>query len=144
MNLKNILVKGSGLKPKNVVYDKGHGVSFDIVFLSKSEMQRLMSKNTKMGFNTKTHQREEEIDGESLRAEIINNCVKGWHGVTYKWLSSVLVIDTKDIDINTELEFSVENVETVFAEVYGLDTWLLDTVKNASNFSTKVEAELKN
>jgi len=145
MNLKSIIVPMENRNVKRVEYDKGYGVSFDIVFLSKSEMQKLMSKNTRLVFSPKTHQREEEIDNEGLRNEIIRTCVKGWSGVTYKWLSQIIVIDTSSIDdMDAQIEFNDDNRHTLFTEAYGLDTWLFDTVKNAANFNEKRDAEIKN
>lgn len=144
MNLKNLLVPIDNRKPKNVVYDKDWGVSFDIIFLSKSEMQKLMSKNTKLVFNPRTHTKEEEIDGEGMRAEIVRNCVKGWKGVTYKWLSSIIVFDTTQVKLEDEVEFNEDNRDILFKEAYGLDSWLLDTVRNAANFNEKKDAEIKN
>jgi hypothetical protein len=145
MNLRKLVVPLESRKAKTIVYDKAHSVSFDISFLSKSEMQKIMSKNTKLVFSPKTHQREEEVDGEAFRSEIIQTCVRGWSGVTFRWLTGLIVIDVDSIpDMAAPVEFTPDNRDTLFTEAYGLDTWLLDTVKNAANFNEKRELEIKN
>lgn len=145
MNLSNLIISKSDRKAKNIVYDKANNVSFDLLFLPRQEMQQIVSRHTKIKFSPKTHQKDEEVDGEALRLEVIDLTVKGWTGVTYNWLSNLLPIDTTKItDMSAELPFTTENKNVLFTQAYGLDTWLLDTVKDAAYFNEKKEAEIKN
>lgn len=146
MNLRELLVKSEEKKPVPVTYDKDWGVSFDMLFLSKPELQKLVGRHTKTTFNPKTHVREEELDAIAMRREICEKCVKGWTGVTYKWLSSIMTIDVAKIEnIDAVLPFNQENLATLLEEAYGLDTWILDTVRDAANFQEKKkDAEVKN
>jgi hypothetical protein len=143
MNLSDLVTKSAVVK--NVVYDKDFGVSFDLAFLGRSQLQQMLGRNTKISFDARTHSKEEKLDSDALSAEIANTCVKGWHGVTYKWLSTLFVLDlTKIENVDEELPFSTENLQYLMKNAYGLDSWLLDTVRDAANFNEKKEAERKN
>jgi len=145
MNLKSLILPKSDRPAKPIDYDKANGVSFDLIYLPRNEMQQIVSRHTKIKFNPKTHQKDEEVDGEGLRNEVIDLTVKGWKGVSYKWVNNLIPLDIKTIDdINAELPFTTENRNVLFTQAYGLDSWLLDTVKDAAYFNEKKEAETKN
>jgi hypothetical protein len=133
-------------KVKSIVYDKDWGVSFDIAFLNKVEFQNLIGKHTKITFDPKTHQSNDKLDTESLNDEIIKTCIKGWKGVTFEWLSQQIVLDTDQIeDMKAELAYSEDNAIALLKNAYGIDNWLIDTIRNAANFNDKAkEAEVKN
>jgi len=146
MRLSDIVVTSENAKTQMVAYDEKANVYFEMAFLPKSELQKITHLNTRMKPNPKTHNMEEELDAEKVGKEIRQRCVKGWKGMTYRWLSNHIVIDLNKIeDPDAELEFSAENLEDLTKEMYGIDSWLFDAVKSAANFQTKVdEAELKN
>jgi hypothetical protein len=144
IDLSQIVVKDQK-KATNVIYDKDWKVSFDLMYLSKTELQALIGKHTKIDFNKKTHQKEEVINTETLNEEIAETCIKGWHGVNLKWLSTVLVLDTsKAGNLEEDVDFNKKNLMIVVKNVYGFDNWLIDTIKDASNFSEKKAEEAKN
>lgn len=143
MNLSDLVAKNGVVK--NVVYDKDFNVSFDLMFLGRSQLQQMLGRNTKIAFDARTHGKEEKLDSEALSTEIANTCVKGWHGVTYKWLSTLFVLELPEgTNMDEELAFSTENLQYLMKNAYGLDSWLLDTVRDAANFNEKKEAERKN
>ncbi len=143
MNLSDLVAKNGVVK--NVVYDKDYNVSFDVMFLGRSQLQQMLGRNTKISFDARTHSKEEKLDSDALSNEIASTCVKGWHGVTYKWLSTIFPLDTAKIEnMEAELPFTNENLQFLMKNAYGLDSWLLDTVRDAANFNEKKEAERKN
>lgn len=143
MNLSELVSKGSVVK--NVVYDKDYNVSFDLAFLGRSQLSQMLGRNTKIAFDARTHAKEEKLDSDALSTEIANTCVKGWHGVTYKWLSTLFVLNLPEgTNMDEELPFSTDNLQYLMKNAYGLDSWLLDTVRDAANFNEKKEAERKN
>lgn len=143
LKLSDLIVKNK--EAKNIDYDKDWKVGFKICFLSKPELQSLIGRFTKIEFNPKTHLKEENVDSEKLTDEIINKCVAGWYGVTYKWLGTQTPLDfTKIEKPEEELEFNKDNLNTLIKESYGIDSWIIDTVKNAANFNEKKEDEIKN
>ena len=139
--LKNMMVVEK--KPVPVLYDADFKVSFDLLFLSKSELQTLLSKHTKTEFNPRTHQPTEKVKGDDLTNEVIETCVKGWSGVTYEWLAKMLNLDISKVVKTDLVPFSMEDMKHLVKETYALDSWILDTVRDAANFSVK-EVETKN
>lgn len=143
MNLKDLVVKKEVVN--DVLYDKDYNIVVKLKFLPRSEVQAVMNRNTKIEFNKKTHKPEEVLNGEALTKELARMVVKGWKGVTYKYLSTIAILDTTQIpDMNAEIEFSDDNLMFVVDNSYDFGSWLVDAVRDASNFSEKKEAELKN
>jgi hypothetical protein len=142
MKLSELVKKERTVKP--VLYDKDWKVSFKVAYLSRTELQSMIGRNTKIDFDPKTHEKVEKLNAEALSKEIADTCVLGWEGVTYKWLANVMPIDIPDSKDGEELEFSKENLETLLKNTYGIESWIFDTVKDAANFSEKKEAEAKN
>lgn len=139
------MVKTDTKKPVNIVYDKNWKVSFDLVYLSKTDLQALIGKHTKIDFNKKSHIKEEIINTEALNEEIAETSVKGWHGVTPEWLATLILLDlSKFENPKAEVDFTKANLMVLLKQAYGWDNWLIDTIKEASNFNEKKEAEAKN
>jgi len=142
MDISKLAVKTPKLT--TVMYDKDFGVSFDLNFLSRPELQQLIGQNTKITFDPKSHSKEEKLDSEALSVAISNRCVKGWKGVNLKWLKTQIPLEPSTDDENAEIPFTQENLAFLMKNAYGLDSWILDNVREAANFNEKKEAELKN
>jgi len=141
------ILKGLVSKEKKafpVLFDKDFGVHFNLQFLDKDELQTILARHTKMIKNPKTREVEEKIDAPNMTAEIIDTCVKGWSGVTYYWLARQMNLDLSKIENKKEeVPFSLEDMKILVKEAYGIDSWILDTVRDAANFCDK-EEEQKN
>lgn len=145
IDLNKLLVADDQKKPKTVVYDKDFNVTFDLMYLSKPEFQQLIGKHTKIDFNKKTHKPEETIDADKLNEEIAETCIKGWKGVTYEFIARNAAIDLNKVENKKEeIPFSRTNVLFLLKHVYSFDNWLIETIRDASNFSEKKEIERKN
>jgi hypothetical protein len=130
---------------KMITYDPGNNVKFKIGFMKKAEFQRLIQKHTKLEFNTKTHQREENIHHDNLSREIFQTYVLGWEGVTHEWLSSKIPYETPTgTDPKASVEFSLDNLMDTIEAIYGMDAWLMEAIKNFDNFAEKRAEETKN
>ena len=131
---------------KKVVFDKDWDVAFDLKFLGKTELQKMTSRHTKIEFNRKSHSKEEELDVNTLRKEMCERCVLGWHGVTYKYLQNLVPLDMTEIDdINEVVEFSQEALDMVVTNSYELDSWIFETVKDVAKMTeVQSEAETQN
>ena len=143
MRLSDVISKNdvSGI----VLYDEDMKVGFDLVFLQKRKLQEITASNTKMKSNPKTHVMEEVMDAEAVRKEICALCVKGWVGMTYKWLSKFIPVDFTQVKPEDELPFTQDNLKDLMDNMYGLDGWVFESVKNAANFKDEAtKAELKN
>lgn len=142
-------LKAKSVKCVDVVYDDSRNVSFKLNFIDKKEINRLNQQFTKMKFNPKTHQREEELDVDALRQEICRIGVCGWKGITLRWLQDQMPIDSETItgkDLDEEIDFSQENLNEICNSVYGLDSWIFEQVRDAENFKAVVaqQEQVKN
>lgn len=148
--MDNILSKLVVTKIKKVsaevVYDKDWKVSFSLNYLPKNELSALLGKFVKPAVGKKAKQGEQEIDTERLSNEILQVYVNGWKGVTYEWLSAQMPLDLSGVeDIKAEIAFSFDNLKVLSENVYEFDGWVLETIKDASNFrAVRKEDELKN
>lgn len=130
---------------KFVQYDKNWNVEFKLAYLSRTELQAMIGRNTKIDFDPRTHEKVEKLNAEALSKEISDTCFVGWKGVTPKWVNSVMPLDLESVpNVDEELEFTKENVDTLLKGTYGIESWIFDTIKDAANFSEKKEAEVKN
>ena len=129
-------IKKESVDSALVMYDEDHKVGFILKFIDKSEMTRLNGQFTRSKFNPKSHQKEEELDIEGLRKRIGELGVAGWQGITPRWLSTIIPIDTSKIeDMDEEIPFSLEELEDLLSSAYGLDGWIFENVRNGENFN---------
>lgn len=146
MNIKDL--KAKEVNSAHVVYDEDYNVKFILRFIEKPEMTRLNGQFTRMKFNPKTHAREEELDIEGLRKRICELGVAGWSGITPRWLATVMPIDLDAIEnMDAEIDFTLENLEQLCENVYGLDGWIFENVRNGENFNKNLahkEEQIKN
>lgn len=142
MSLKDILKKN---RVSKVAFDEKFGVFFMLEFLHKSELQKITALYTRKAVNPHTRQMEDELDFEKMKKVIFERCVKGWEGMTYRWLATRIPIDLKSVEPDSEFPFSQESLSELVESMYGLDGWIFDSVKDAANFQDEIEkAELKN
>lgn len=127
----------------SVLFDKDFDVKFQMQYLDKDELSAILAKHTKTVKNPKTREVDEKIDGPGMTEEIIEACVKGWENVTYEWLSRQISIDIKSVDKKAKVPFTIEDMKYLVKQAYGIDSWILDTVRDAANFCDK-EEETKN
>jgi len=144
MELKNLVL--NEVPAKKVLYDEDYEIYFDIKFLSKTKLSKMTARHTSIKIDRKTHQPKEDLDTDSLRKEMCETCVKGWYGVTYKWLSTIMPLDKDQIEnMDEEVEFSHSALETVIENSYNLDGWIFETVRDCAKLAnSQVEEEIKN
>ena len=142
MGLKDIIKKN---RVSEVPFDEKFGVLFQLEFLHKSELQKITALYTKKTVNPHTRQMEDDLDFEKMKKVIFERCVKGWKGMTYRWLATKIPIDMSSVNPDDEYQFSQENLAELVEVMYGLDSWIFDAVKDAANFQDEMEkAEVKN
>jgi hypothetical protein len=81
----------------------------------------------------------ETLDEDKFVVEFTLSTVKNWKGLTLENLSALLLIDTKGQDLSKELEYTVENAETLVSSSTEFDTWLNEVVFDLDNFRAKPE-----
>ena len=134
MDLKKLMVD---TKSVWVDFPGLSGFSVEVANLSRKELNGLRKRCTTQKFDRKTRQAVENLDEDKFVVEFSLSTVKNWKGLTIDHLSSLLLIDTEGQDLSKELEYSIENAETLVSSSTEFDTWLNEVVFDLDNFRSE-------
>ena len=112
-NAKNIIKNISNIYISNIIFRK---------------------KCIKTKFDRKTHQAVEELDDDKFVSEFTKATVKGWRGLKLKYLEEILLVDLKNNDPETELEFNFDNAVSLVSSSTDFDNWINEVVFDLANF----------
>jgi len=140
MELKSLLVDS---KTTWVEFPGLTGFEVELANLSRKELTNLRKKCTINKFNRKTRQFEDELNDEKFVVEFTRSTVKNWKGLKLEFLQDLLLVDLKDQDSKTELEFSEENAQVLVENSTEFDNWLNEVVFDLENFRTNNEGKVK-
>ena len=110
------------------------GFSIEVANLSRKELNGLRKRCTTTKFDRKTRQAVESLDEDKFVTEFSLSTVKGWKGLTLEHLQTLILIDVEGQDLSKELEYTVENAETLVSSSTEFDTWLNEVVFDLDNF----------
>ena len=134
MELKSLLVDS---KTTWVEFPGLDGFEVELANLSRKELTNLRKKCTINKFNRKIRQFEDELDDEKFVKEFAKATVKNWKGLKLEYLEDLLLVDLKDQDPSTEMEFSVENALVLVENSTEFDNWLNEVVFDLENFRSE-------
>jgi hypothetical protein len=115
------------------------GFSVEVANLSRKELNSLRKRCTGQKFDRKTRAVTETLDEDKFVVEFTLATIKNWKGLTLDHLSSLLLIDTSNQDLSKELDYSIENAETLVSSSTEFDTWLNEVVFDLDNFRPRSE-----
>ena len=115
------------------------GFSVEVANLSRKELNGLRKRCTGQKFDRKTRAVTETLDEDKFVVEFTLATIKNWKGLTLDHLSSLLLIDTSNQDLSKELDYSIENAETLVSSSTEFDTWLNEVVFDLDNFRPRSE-----
>jgi hypothetical protein len=133
MELKKLMVDSKSVW---VDFPGLSGFSVEVANLSRKELTGLRKKCTGQKFDKKTRQILEELDEEKFISEFAKATVKNWKGLTLEYLETLLLIDMGSEDPSKELDYTVDNAETLVSSSTEFDTWLNEVVFDLDNFRT--------
>lgn len=125
-------------KTVTVDYPTLNGFSVDLCYLAREELIKLRSRCVSQKLNRKTRAFEETLDEDKFLTEYCKAVIKGWKGLKYKYLEELLLVDISKLNPDDELEFNVENAETLMKNGADFDTWVTEVTGDLENF-TKVK-----
>jgi len=134
MDLKKLMVD---TKAVWVEFPGLSGFSIEVANLSRKELNGLRKRCTVTKFDRKTRQAVENLDEDKFVTEFALATVKGWKGLTLEHLQTLILIDVEGQDLSKELEYTVENAETLVSSSTEFDTWLNEVVFDLENFRTE-------
>jgi|19_taG_2_1085344.scaffolds.fasta_scaffold00206_7 hypothetical protein len=125
-------------KTVNIEYPGCPGLEFDLTFLSKQEISRLMKKCSKRKVDPKTRQVVEELDDDLFLPAYLKAVVKGWKGFKIKYLSEFTIWDDSQIeDPEEEIEWNIEDAIELSKNSPAFDTWISTQIEDLGNFTAQ-------
>ena len=134
MELKSLLVDS---KTTWVEFPGLLGFEVELANLSRKELTNLRKKCTINKFNRKTRQFEDELNDEKFVIEFTKATVKNWKGLKLEYLQDLLLVDLKDQDAETEMEFTEGNAQVLVENSTEFDNWLNEVVFDLENFRSE-------
>lgn len=122
-------------KTVTVDYPTLNGFSVDLCYLAREELIKLRSRCVSQKLNRKTRAFEETLDEDKFLTEYCKAVIKGWKGLKYKYLEELLLVDISGLKPEDELDFSVENAETLMKNGADFDTWVTEITGELENFT---------
>ena len=110
------------------------GFEVEVANLSRKELNGLRKKCTTTKFDRKTRQAVETLDEDKFVIEFTKGVVKNWKGLTLAHLETLILVDISKEDEQKELDYSLENAETLVSSSTEFDGWLNEVVFDLDNF----------
>ena len=111
------------------------GFSVQLCYLAREELIKLRSRCVSQKLNKRTRAFEETLDENKFLTEYCKGVIKGWKGLKYKYLEELLLVDISGLNPEDELEFSIENAETLMKNGSDFDTWVTEVTGDLENFT---------
>ena len=140
MELKNLIVDS---KTTWVEFPGLDGFEVELANLSRKELISLRKRCTSNKFNRKTRAFEESLDDGKFIKEFTSSTVKGWKGLKLIYLEDLLLVDLKNNDVESELEYTLDNAEQLVENSNEFDNWLNEVVFDLENFRTGQQGQNK-
>ena len=140
MELKSLLVDS---KTTWVEFPGLDGFEVELANLSRKELVALRKKCTTQKFNRKTRAFEETLDDDKFVKEFTNSTVKGWKGLQLGFLEDLVLVDLKNQDTSTLLDYTEDNALLLVENSSEFDNWLNEVVFDLENFRTDFKGNNK-
>jgi len=140
MELKSLIVDS---KTTWVEFPGLDGFEVELANLSRKELVNLRKRCTQNKFNRKTRAFEESLDDTKFVKEFTASTVKGWKGLKLGYLEDLLLVDLNGQDIETQLDFTMDNAMQLVENSSEFDNWLNEVVFDLENFRSKKQKEDK-
>ena len=133
MDLAKLIVNISTTK---VDYPGMPGFEVELAYLTKDELMKLRDKCVTQKLDRKTRAMKEEVDNDLFQEIYIAAIIKGWSGLKYKYLRSMIPVDLSSIeDIEECLDFSESNAKLLMKNGVDFDNWVTSVLDDVENFS---------
>jgi len=133
MDLAKLIVP---ISHTTIEYPGYPGFEVDLAYLTKDELMKLRDKCTTQKLDRKTRQMKEDVDSDLFQELYIKAIVKGWKGLKYKYLKSMVPVDLSAVeDLETEIEFSETNAELLMKNGVDFDNWVTSVLDDVENFT---------
>ena len=132
VSLKSLLTPSKTVSMEMPGFD---GFEVKLTYLAREELLKLRNRSVKQVLNKKTRAYEEQLDNDKFLVEYCKAIIKGWKGLKYKYLEELLLVDTSEVNLEDELEWTHENAEILMKNSGDFDNWVSETVAELENFT---------
>ena len=132
VSLKSLLTPSKTVSMEMPGFD---GFEVKLTYLAREELLKLRNRSVKQVLNKKTRAYEEQLDNDKFLVEYCKAIIKGWKGLKYKYLEELLLVDTSEVNLEDELEYTQENAELLMKNSGDFDNWVSETVAELENFT---------
>ena len=132
VSLKSLLTPSKTVSMEMPGFD---GFEVKLTYLAREELLKLRNRSVKQVLNKKTRAYEEQLDNDKFLVEYCKAIIKGWKGLKYKYLEELLLVDTSEVNLEDELEWTHENAEILMKNSGDFDNWVSETVGELENFT---------
>ena len=130
-NLSTLLVPSKEIE---VEYPGMEGFKVKIAFLSREELVKIRKKSTKITY--KNRQPSDELNEDLFLKLYVEAIVKGWSGLKYKYLNDLVLVDLSKIkDLETCMDFNLDNALALMKNSTEFDAFVSDTVSSLQAFT---------
>jgi hypothetical protein len=109
------------------------GLEFELAYLARETVQKLVRKSTRTKIDRRTRQPVEESDNDLFLELYVKAVIKGWKGFKFKYLDEFVIWDQSE-DAEDELEFTAENALFLMKNSQVLDDWVANQIADLGNF----------
>lgn len=131
MDLRELMVDSKSVW---VDYPGMSGFSVEVANLSKQELNKLRKSCITQKFDRRTRAVVETLDEEKFVDQFTKKTIKNWKGLKLSYLENLLLVDIKEQDPNSELEYSQDNAVALVTNSTEFDEWLNEVVFDLDNF----------
>ena len=132
VSLKSLMAPS---KTVSIDFPGYEGFVVDLCHLSRDELLKLRKRCLSNKFNKKTHVAEEVLDDDKFLTEYCKAIIKGWKGLKFRYLEELLLVETDNLDPESDLEYTRDNAEVLMKNAAVFDTWVTETVGDLENFT---------
>ena len=136
MDLKQLIID---TKSVWMEYPGKEGFEVEIANLSRNELIKMRKECTITKFDRTIRAPMEEVDDEKFSKKFTDATVKNWKGLTLDHLQTLILIDTTDKDLSTEVPYSKDNARLLVQGSSEFDAWLNGVVFDLDNFRDRRE-----
>lgn len=131
INIKSIAVKEKSCEFEIPGYE---GFKVKLAYLAKDKLRELVEKSTERKY-TRGQGMKEQLDAQKFQTIYAEHVVKGWEGLKFKYLEQLMLVEAEGVDKDTEVEFSVENAESLLKGSSEFDQFVSDCLSDLGNFT---------
>lgn len=121
-------------KTTSVDFPGCKGLTFELTFLGKEKMTKLVKRCNKPKYDSRTHQAREELDSDLFAKLLTKATIKGWSGFKLEYLEKFVPLQD-DADLDAELDYTEGNAEELMNNSVSFESWVTEVITNLENFT---------